>query len=90
MVKYQKVSKYYVHDCDHIETRYIDLLWNISHVFKALSPSWPGYTSKASSNKVLQKSIVTMLPIINLHDTDKEALTLFCRSYQVSAENLML
>ena len=46
----------------------------IHHVFKALPPSWSGYMSKVSSNEVLPKSIVTMLPIINLHATDMNAL----------------
>ena len=52
----------------------IDLLWNCSYFFKSAPPSWSGCMSLVSSNDPLPKSIVTMLPVINLHATDMNAL----------------
>ena len=49
-----------------IQPSFIDLLWNTSYAFKSLLPSCSGYMSKLSSNDVIPKSIVTMLPIITL------------------------
>lgn len=60
-----------------IQPSLIDLLWNTSYVFKTLPPCWSGYMSKVSSNEVLQKSIAIMLPIINFHATDMNALYSF-------------
>ena len=82
------ILKPIIGNCAVIQPSFIDLVWNTSYVLKALPASWSGYMSKVSSNEVLPKSIVTMLPIINLHTTDMNAL--FFRSYQSSAENLML
>ena len=58
-----------------IQPSFIDLLWNTSYAFKSLLPSCSGYMSKLSSNDVIPKSIVTMLPIISLDATDMNALS---------------
>ena len=65
--------------CAVIHPRFIDLLWNCSYCFKSLSPSWSVYMSLVSSNQPLPTSVVTMLPIIDLHATDPTALySLLC------------
>ena len=61
-------------NCSMIQPSFMDLLWNKSYVFKSLPPSWSSYMSKVSINDVLPKSVVTMLPNINLHATDANVL----------------
>ena len=68
------ILKPIIGNCAMIQYSFIDFLWNTSYVLKALTPIWFDYMSKVSSNEVLPKSIVTMLPIINLHATDMNAL----------------
>lgn len=56
------------------EPRLVKLLWNISYLYRSDTPSWAGYMSTVATAPALSKSVVTMLPIINLHATDMTAL----------------
>ena len=58
-----------------MKVRFVDLLWSTGYIFKDSCPSWSGYmSSKVNDDKVLPKSYVSMLPIIDLHATDTTAL----------------
>ena len=58
-----------------MKVRFVDLLWSTRYIFKDSCPSWSGYmSSKVNDDKVLPKSYVSMLPIIDLHATDTTAL----------------
>lgn len=54
----------------------MDILWNCAYIFNkpTPSPSWSGYMSSVVKAGPQTKSIVTMLPIINLSATDLNAL----------------
>ena len=53
----------------------IDILWICAHVFNKSCPNWSGYMSSLKINDhPLTKSVITMLPVINLHATDTTAL----------------
>ena len=58
-----------------MKVRFVDLLWSTGYIFKDSCPSWSGYmSSKVNDDKVLRKSYVSVLPIIDLHATDTTAL----------------
>ena len=78
-------------NCAMIQPNFIDRLWNTSYVFKAFPPSWSSHMSKVSSNEVLPKSTVAMLPIIKLHATAMNALysLLWFISYQCRKLNVV-
>ena len=59
-----------------LDPSFIDLLWNMGHVFETKLPSWAAYMSDRCS-AVLPVSKVFMLPVINLHVTDYNALFSF-------------
>ena len=62
----QPVSQSILHDCS------IDILCNCAHVFNKSCSNWSGYMSSLKrNNHPLTKSVITMLPLINLHATDK-------------------
>ena len=54
---------------------FVDLLWSTRNIFKHSCPGWSGcMSSKVNDDKILPKSYVSMLPIIDLHATDNTAL----------------
>ena len=53
----------------------MDLLWGASYFFKPITASWSGYMSSIAKTENKAKSVVSMLPIINLHATDPTALS---------------
>ena len=53
---------------------FVNLLWACAHLFPERCSSWAGYMSTLNNAKPLSKSIITMLPIINLPATDMTAL----------------
>lgn len=53
---------------------FLDILWNCAYIFNTQTPNWSGYMSSVVKEGTQRKSIVTMLPIINLHATDVNAL----------------
>ena len=58
-----------------MKIRFVDLLWSNGYIFKDSCPRWSGYmSSKVNHDKVLRKSYVSVLPIIDLHATDTTAL----------------
>ena len=58
-----------LHDCS------IDILWNFARVFNKSCLNWSGYMRSLKTNDhPLTKSVITMLPVINLHATDTTAL----------------
>ena len=66
------VSQSILHDCS------IDILWNCAHVFNKSYPNWSGYMSSFKTNyRPLKKSVITVLPVINLHATDTTVLYSF-------------
>ena len=63
------VNQSILYDCS------IDILRNCAHVFNKSCPNWSGYMSSLKINDhPLTKSVITMLPVINLHATDTTAL----------------
>ena len=53
----------------------IDIMWNCAYVFNKSCPNWSGYTSSLIIyDHPVTKSVITMLPVINLHTTDTTAL----------------
>ena len=58
-----------------MKIRFVDLRWNTGYIFKDLCTSWSGYkSSKVNHDKVLRKSYVSVLPIIDLHATGNTTL----------------
>jgi len=57
-----------------LQYQYMDILWNCAYIFNKPTPSWSGYMSSVVKAGPQTKSIVTMLPIINLSATDLNAL----------------
>ena len=58
-----------------MKIRFADLLSSTGYIFKDPCPSWSGYmSSKVNDDKVLPKSYISMLPIIDLYATDTTAL----------------
>ena len=60
-------------------SNFINLLWSCSLVFLEEQTSWSGYMSVKADAQPLEKSVVTMLPVINLSATSMTALhSLLC------------
>ena len=58
---------------------FINLLWSCSRVFLEKRTSWSGYMSIKAAAQTLEKSVATMLPVINLSATNMAALhSLLC------------
>ena len=58
-----------------MKVRFVDLLWSTGYIFKDSCPSSSGHmSSKVNDDKVLPKSYILMLQIIDLHPTDTTAL----------------
>ena len=53
---------------------FINLLWSCSCVLFEKRTSWSGYLSVKADAQPLEKSLVTMLPVINLFATKMTAL----------------
>lgn len=65
----QPVIQSILHDCS------IDIFWNCEHIFKKSCRNWFGYMSSLKTNYYsLTKSVITMVPLINLHATDTATL----------------
>ena len=68
----------------------IDILWNCAHVFNKSCPNWSGYMSSLKTNNhLLAKSVITMLPVINLHATKQQHYIHFCHLLLIKVAKLM-
>ena len=54
--------------------KFLDLLLGTSYIFKPITASWSGYMSSIAKTQNKEKSVLSMLPMINLHATDSTAL----------------
>ena len=61
---------------EKFHNNFSNLIWNCSRIFLRQCPNWAGYMSTKLTNQTLRKSLVTMLPIINVSATDTTALHL--------------
>ena len=59
---------------EQFKASFINLLWSCSRVFLEKRTSWSGYLSVKADAQPLEKSVVTMLPVINLSATNMTAL----------------
>ena len=66
----------------------MNILWGASYVFKPITASWSGYKSSIAKTENKAKSAVSMLPIINLHDTDPTALYLLLLFLEKQSQKL--
>ena len=64
---------------EQFKASFINLLWSCSRVFLEKRTSWSGYMSVKADVQPLEKSVVTVLPVINLSGTNMTALhSLMC------------
>ena len=73
---------------EQFKASFINLLWSCSRVFLEKRTSWSGYMSVKADAQPLEKSVVTMLPVINLSATNMTALhSLLCFVVEQSKNN---
>ena len=73
---------------EEFKASFINLLWSCSCVLLEKGTSWSGYMSVKADVQPLEKSIVTMLPVINLSATKMTALhSLLCFVVEKSKNN---
>ena len=65
---------------EQFKASFINLLWSCCRVFLEKWTSWSCYMSVKADAQPLKKSVVTMLPVINLSATNMTALHLYCVS----------
>ena len=64
---------------EQFKASFINHLWSWSRIFLEKQTSWSGYLSVKADAQPLEKSVVTMLQVINLSTTNMTALhSLLC------------
>ena len=73
---------------EQLKVSFVNLLWSCSRIFLEKRTSWSGYMSVKANAKIHKKSLVTMLPVINLSATNMTALhSLLCFVVEQSKNN---